>query len=99
MNFFTEIVFLLGKCPAINVHLKQSAKLSYILAVERSVDPELRHSILASSPDVSSTVLGSLSAAKPSVASIHSATFKNHACHYLHSTHVDYWESSFEPSN
>ena len=46
-------------------HLKQSAKLSYVLAVEQSVDPlivELRYSVLANSPDVSPTVLNSLSA-------------------------------------
>ena len=50
-------------------HLKQSAKLSYILAIERSVDPliiELRHSILANRSDISSTVLDCLSAAKAS---------------------------------
>ena len=60
-------------------HLKQSAKLSYILAVERSVDPlivELRHSVLATTLLLSST----LSAAKASVTNIHSATFKNHIC-------------------
>ena len=67
-------------------HLKQSAKLSYILAIERSVDPliiELRHSILANRSDISSTVLDCLSAAKASVANIHSATFKNHARYNL----------------
>jgi len=42
-------------------HLKESAKLSYILAVERSVDPlivELRHSVIATSnyPDTSPVI-------------------------------------------
>ena len=81
-------------------HLKESAKLSYILAVERSVDPlivELRHSVVANSPDISSNVFDSLSAAKASVANIHSATFKNHAHDHLHSTHIEHWDSSFEP--
>ena len=76
-------------------HLKQSAKLSYILAIERSVDPliiELRHSILANRSDISSTVLDCLSAAKASVANIHSATFKNHARHNLRSAHIEYWK-------
>ena len=80
-------------------HLKQSAKLSYILAIERSVDPliiELRHSILANRSDISSTVLDCLSA-KASVANIHSATFKNHACHNLRSAHIEYWKSKLEP--
>jgi len=31
----------------------------------------------------------------PSVANIHSATFKSHAHHSLHSAHVDYWKSKF----
>ena len=85
--------------PPFLPHLKQSAKLSYVLAVERSVDPlivELRYSVLANSPDVFPTVLNSLSAAKASVANVHSATFKNHAHHDLRRTHVDYWESKFE---
>ena len=85
--------------------MKQSAtayKLSYILAIEWSVDPlivELRYSELANSLDVSPTVLNRLnylSAAKASVANVHSATFKNHACHDLCCTCVDYWESKFE---
>ena len=76
-------------------HLKQSTKHSYVLAVEQSVDSlivELRHSVIANSPDVSSTVLNSLSVAKASlsVANIYSATFKNHAHHNLHCTHIDY---------
>ena len=73
--------------------------MSYVLVVEWSVDPlivELRHSVLANSPNVSPTVLNSLSAAKASVANIHSATFKNHACYDLRHTHIDYWESKFE---
>ena len=69
-------------------HLKQSAKLSYILTIERSVN--LRHSILANRSDISST------AAKASVANIHSATFKNHACHNLRSAHIEYWKSKLE---
>ena len=59
-------------------HLKQSAKLSCILAIERSVDPlivELQYSALANSPDVSPTVLNCLSAAKASVAKVLSTTF------------------------
>ena len=51
-------------------HLEQSAKLSYVLAVEWSVDPlivELQHSVLVNSTDVSPTVLNSLSAAKASL--------------------------------
>ena len=81
-------------------HLKELAKLSYILAVERSVDPlivELRHSVVANGPDISSNVFDSLSAAKASVANVRSATFKNHAHDYLHSTHIEHWDSSFEP--
>jgi len=81
-------------------HLKESAKLSYILAVERSVDPlivELRHSVIANHPDIPSTIFDSLSAAKASVANIRSATFKNHARHHLRSTHTEHWNSSFEP--
>ena len=81
-------------------HLKESAKLSYILAVEWSVDPlivELRHSVVANSLDISSNVFDSLSAAKASVANIRSATVKNHARDHLHSTHIEHWDSSFEP--
>ena len=40
-------------------HLKQSAKLSCVLAVQRSVDPlivELRYPVLGNSPDVSPTI-------------------------------------------
>ena len=80
-------------------YLKQSAKLSYVLAIERSVDPlivGLRYSVLANSPDVSPTVLNCLSAAKASVANILSATFKDHARNDLRHTHVDYCESKFE---
>ena len=77
-------------------HLKQSAKLSYVLAVEQSVDQlivELRYSVLVNSPDVSPTVLNYLSAVKASVANVHSTTYARHdLCH----THVDYWESKFE---
>ena len=64
-------------------HLKESAKLSYILAVERSVDPiivQLRHSLLSNvfqdAPDV---VFDAVSAAKSSVSNIHSSTFKSKA--------------------
>ena len=74
--------------------------MSYILAVERSVDPlivQLRHSVVANSPDISSNVFDSLSATKASVANICSATFKNHTHDYLHSTHTEHWDSSFEP--
>ena len=56
----------------------------------------ITYTVLANSPDVSPTVLNSLSAAKASVANVHSATFKNHAHHDLCHTHVDYWESKFE---
>ena len=78
------------------------SQASYILAIERSVDPgpliiELRHSVLANRSDISSTVLDCLSAAKASVANIHSATFKNHARHNLRSAHIVYWKSKLEP--
>ena len=68
--------------------------------MERSVDPlivELRHSVVANSLDISFNVFDSLPAAKASVANIHSATFKNYARDYLHSTHIEHWDSSFEP--
>ena len=68
--------------------------------MERSVNPlivELHHSVVANSPDISSTVFDSLSAAKASVANIRSATFKNHACDHLHFTHIKHWDSSFKP--
>ena len=58
---------------------------------------ELRHSVLANRSDISSTVLDCLSAAKASVANIHSATFKNHARHNLRSAHIEYWKSKLEP--
>ena len=80
-------------------HLKESAKLSYILAVERSVDPlivELCHSVLANSLDISSNVFDSLSAAKASIAKF-CCNLKNHARDHLHSTHIEHWDSSFEP--
>ena len=85
-------------------HLKESAKLSYILAVERSVDPiivELWHSLLSNvfqdAPDV---VFDALSAAKSSVSNIHSSTFKSKARTSLQSSHVhycQYWNSTLEP--
>ena len=82
-------------------HFKDSAKLSYILAIERSMDPlivELRHSVLTPDvQDVSRAVFDALSAAKTSVANIHSTTFKSNARNNLRSTHVNYWNSSFEP--
>ena len=82
-------------------HLKESTKLSYILAVERSVDPiivKLRHSLLSNvfqdAPDV---VFDALSAAKSSVSNIHSSTFKSKARTSLQSSHVHYWNSTLEP--
>ena len=82
-------------------HLKESAKLSYILAVERSVDPiivELQHSLLSNvfqdAPDV---VFDALSAAKSSVSNIHSSTFKSKVRTSLRSSHVRYWNSTLEP--
>jgi len=76
--------------------------LSYILAVERSVDPlivELRYSVVATSnyPDTPPAVFDSQSAAKASVANIRFTIFKNHAHHDLHSTHIEHWDSSLEP--
>ena len=64
-------------------YFKESAKLSFILAIERSVDPlitELRQSLLTPNyQDVSEVVFDALSAAKASVSNIKSATFKNTA--------------------
>jgi len=81
-------------------HFKESAKLSYILAVERSVDPmivELRHSLLSTNfQDASSVVFDALSAAKTSVSNIQSSTFKSEARCSLRSSHVDYWNSTLE---
>jgi len=73
-------------------HLKESAKLSYILAVVDPLIVELRHSVIATSnyPDTSPVIFDSLSAAKASVANICSATFKNHAHHHLRSTHIGF---------
>ena len=82
-------------------HLKESAKLSYILAVEHSVDPiivELRHSLLSNDfQDVPDVVFDALSAAKSSVSNIHSSTFKSKARTSLRSSHVRYWNSILEP--
>ena len=81
-------------------HLKESAKLSYILAVERSVDPiivELRHSLLSNDfQDAPDVVFDALSAAKSSVSNIHSSTFKSKARTSLQSSHVCYWNSTLE---
>ena len=81
-------------------HLKESAKLSYILAVERSVDPiivELRHSLLSNDfQDAPDVVFDALSAAKSSVSNIHFSTFKSKACTSLQSSHVCYWNSTLE---
>ena len=82
-------------------HLKESAKLSYILAVERSVDPiivKLRHSLLSNDfQDAPDVVFDALSAAKSSVSNIHSSTFKSKARTILWSSHVCYWNSTLEP--
>ena len=82
-------------------HLKESAKISYILAVERSVDPiivELRHSLLSDVfQDVPDAVFDTLSAAKSSVSNIHSSTFKSKAHTSLRSSYVCYWNSTLEP--
>ena len=75
-------------------HFEECAKLSYVLAIERSSDPlivELRHSLLTSdSQFVSDAVWDALSAAKASVNNIHSATFAKAACSNLRSSHVSY---------
>ena len=82
-------------------HLKESAKLSYILAVEHSVDPiivELWHSLLSNDfQDASDIVFDALSAAKSSVSNIHSSTFKSKARTSLQSSHVWYWNSTLQP--
>ena len=66
------------------LHLKQSAKLSYILAIERSVDliiVELHQSPLSSDfQDAPVVLFDALSAAEASVSNIHSSTFKSKAC-------------------
>ena len=70
-------------------YLKVSAKLSYILAVEQSVDPlivGLRHSIVANSLDVFPTIFEFvLAATKASVTNTTSTTFKKLTCDHLHS--------------
>ena len=74
--------------------------MSYILAIERSVDPlivELRHSLLShNSQDVPEAVYDALSVAKASVSKIHSATFAKAARDNLQSSHKLYWNSRFE---
>jgi len=84
-------------------HLKGKAKLSYILAVECSVDPiivELQHSLLSTDfQDVPVVVFDALSAAKSSVSNIHSSTFKSNSCTSLWPSHVHYWNSTLEPLN
>ena len=81
-------------------HFKESAKLSFILAIERFVDPlitELRQSLLTPNyQDVSEVVFDALSAAKASASNIKSATFKNTARKYLCSCHINYRESELE---
>ena len=47
--------------------------------------------------DASAVVFGALSAAKSSVSNIHSSTFKSKASTSLWSSHVRYWNSTFEP--
>ena len=68
-------------------HFKESAKLSFILAIERSVDPlitELKQSLLTPDcQDVPVAVFDALSTAKVSVSNINSATFKNNTCKHL----------------
>jgi len=82
-------------------HLKEKAKLSYILAVKRSADSiivELRHSLLSTDfQDAPVVVFNSLSAAKSSVSNIHSSTFKSKAGTSLRSSHVRYWNSTLGP--
>ena len=81
-------------------HLKKSAKLSYILAVECSLDPiivELRRSLLSNVfQDAPGVVFDALSASKSSVSNIHSSTFKSKARASLRSSHVRYWNSTLE---
>ena len=80
--------------------MRASAKLSFVLAIERFVDPlitELRQSLLTPNcQDVSEVNFDALSAVKASVSNIKSATFKNTACKNLHSRHVNYWASELE---
>ena len=57
----------------------------------------MHHSLLTSdSQFVSDAVCDALSAAKTSVSNIHSATFVKAARSNLRSSHVSYWDSTFE---
>jgi len=84
-------------------HFKESAKLSYILAIERSSDPliaELHNSLLISdSYDVPMGICNALSAAKTSVSNIHSATFAKVARNNLKSSHVGCWNPRLTVQN
>ena len=81
-------------------HFKESAKLSFILAIERSVNPlitELRQSFLTPGHQgVSDTVFDALSTAKASVSDINSATFRNTSRKNLRTCYVNYWEAQLE---
>ena len=70
------------------------------MAIEQSVDPmivELHHSLLSAEfQDTTSVVFDALSAAKMSVSNIRSSTFKSKARSSLRSSHVGYWNSTFE---
>ena len=73
-------------------HFKESVKLSFILAIECSVDPlitELQQSLLTSNCQGELVaVFDALSAAKASVSNINSTTFKNNTRKHLRACHV-----------
>jgi len=79
-------------------HFKESAKLSFILAIEHSIDPliiESRQSFLTTDHlGVSDVVFDALSTAKASISNIKSAT--NASRSNLHICHVNFWESRLE---
>jgi len=81
-------------------HFKESAKLSFILAIERSVDPlitELRQSLWTSNcQGVPVAVFDALSAAKASVFNINSATFKNNTCKHLRACCANHCETQLD---
>ena len=81
-------------------HFKELAKLSFIFAIECSVDPliiELRQFLfIPNCQDVSEIVFDTLSDAEASVSNIKSATFKNNALKNFHSCYANYWESELE---
>jgi len=80
-------------------HFKESAKLYFILAIERSTDPliiELRQSFFTTDHlGVSDVVFDALSTAKASIYNIKS-TFKNASRSNLRTCRVNFWESRLE---